>query len=471
MKLVDMFEMADRETLKKIAKNHHIKFDNIVWFHSDGDKNEPYSGLIYKKFSNDGYLDKFIEGLDKRYRDVLTNIFFGVFSIKNFNDYNTADSLRQMGLIYIEKDYGGIFCKMPDEIRRIFKNHINVDIISQKRIEPEPMPAYNMFKDMITVLFYIRNNVVKIKQNGEIFKKALERMATLVVVDNKEADINEYIIITLINSCSKLGIIYNDDNVLKVDFELFNAFMDMPYESKVNLMAALIVYRWFYSNSNDNAGNNIFRNLKALLDGKPGSINITLLFNMMRESGMSENEENIFRLRFIFLRYIGVINVEESDGNRFMIFQDVFSKQKNEVNIYIQPNYEIYLPPYVDLKVLYNILMYAEPVKMDKNISIYKLSKEYVLYSLRHGKAYKDIFDELTEISVELPQNVAYTLKDWSDLKDEAYYVDCILLRIKDADIAETIKSKIKNYIIMDISKTDFAIYKDKYALVNKILL
>jgi hypothetical protein len=101
----------------------------------------------------------------------------------------------------------------------------------------------------------------------------------------------------------------------------------------------------------------------------------------------------------------------------------------------VQPNFEV-LVMEPCMPILYSLPRYAVPERIGR-VSRFTLTREALLRGLANGLALDDILTALERQSQKgLPQNIAYTLRDWARQYKEARINQVILLEVSDELLA-----------------------------------
>ena len=109
----------------------------------------------------------------------------------------------------------------------------------------------------------------------------------------------------------------------------------------------------------------------------------------------------------------------------------------------VQPNFEV-LVMEPCMPALYNLPRYAVPEQIGR-VSRFTLTREALLRGLAGGLTLEDILAFLEQRSQKaLPQNIAYTLRDWARQYKEARINRVILLDVDDEDLAAQLATSPK---------------------------
>ncbi|WP_161556826.1 helicase-associated domain-containing protein [Paenibacillus amylolyticus] len=128
------------------------------------------------------------------------------------------------------------------------------------------------------------------------------------------------------------------------------------------------------------------------------------------EIGKNENEEVVFRW---LIHPIEFLNRGADCGVHLI---DSLHKQEEiqSGKFYVQPDFEVMVPPDVPAEVCWRLEQYCERITRD-HMSIYRLTKERMEIAAASGLKWVDIADFLQRHGQgELPDHVFATLKDWA---------------------------------------------------------
>ncbi|PZE22538.1 helicase-associated domain-containing protein [Paenibacillus xerothermodurans] len=106
---------------------------------------------------------------------------------------------------------------------------------------------------------------------------------------------------------------------------------------------------------------------------------------------------------------------------------------------YVQPDFEVLLPPAVSHAVRWELAVIAQKLKCDQ-VSVYKLTKESIQCGLEHGRRLEDTLLFLERHAMYgIPENVRHTLEQWAKPFGKVQLAQVLLLRCQDDDVAEAI--------------------------------
>ncbi|AZK46976.1 hypothetical protein EIM92_13110 [Paenibacillus lentus] len=89
---------------------------------------------------------------------------------------------------------------------------------------------------------------------------------------------------------------------------------------------------------------------------------------------------------------------------------------QTNIRFYIQPDFEIIVPPEVPFAVRWELEVFTESVVTDR-LSIYRITNDSVAKGIRLGRSRADILCYLHRYSAGIPNNIASALEEWGSEK------------------------------------------------------
>ena len=154
------------------------------------------------------------------------------------------------------------------------------------------------------------------------------------------------------------------------------------------------------------------------------------------------------------------VAIQVTDIGRRLFYGEPIESYKFESSFIVQPNHEVLASSYLAPELRWKLNHIAELHQADQ-MSTYKLSVESIYNGLRSGFSRDEILVFLKAHSkTGIPQNVEVSIKDWAERYGQIYLMDVMLLRCKNAHIAQEIRAskQIGKYILGEISPTDFVV-------------
>ncbi|MFD2612903.1 helicase-associated domain-containing protein [Paenibacillus gansuensis] len=142
--------------------------------------------------------------------------------------------------------------------------------------------------------------------------------------------------------------------------------------------------------------------------------------------------------------------------------------------IFVQPDFEVIVPPTVSFAVRWELECFCDPAKFDQ-VMVYRLSRESVFRGLEHGRTLTELISSLEKwAKYGIPGNISSALNEWGQQYGRVSFADVVLLRCRDEQTAAelAVHPGAKAYLISSIGKQDYIVQKDKlgelYAILDK---
>jgi hypothetical protein len=139
---------------------------------------------------------------------------------------------------------------------------------------------------------------------------------------------------------------------------------------------------------------------------------------------------------------------------------------------YVQPDFELLLPPTVSPHAEWEVAMFADPVSSN-DMRIYRITRETFCRGLESGKSAQEIIQFLASHAIsKIPTGLERTLVEWGQQFGKLQFVDVTLLRVSTPEIAESIHTSesCRPFILSRIGEVDFIVKKDQSSLFHKNL-
>jgi hypothetical protein len=146
-------------------------------------------------------------------------------------------------------------------------------------------------------------------------------------------------------------------------------------------------------------------------------------------------------------------------------------KQYNE-HLYVQPDFEIMVPPHVPLAVHWELMLFADLIQRDQ-VSRYRLSQASVDRAYQQGRKSEDILSFLQSSSVKIPDNVNYSIEDWYQQFGRLSIEKVTLLKCKDKELADQLMEQaiFMQSIIEPLNELVFVVKADQLPALEKWLI
>ncbi|NQX57494.1 helicase-associated domain-containing protein [Paenibacillus qinlingensis] len=145
---------------------------------------------------------------------------------------------------------------------------------------------------------------------------------------------------------------------------------------------------------------------------------------------------------------------------------------RNDPSLYVQPDFEVLLPPNASLRLEWGVAAFADLQNADL-VRTYRLTKESFGRALDHGLRSSDVIQVLRDHAYyEVPEGVVITLQQWEEQKDKLYLTDVTLLRCQSNEVAEALlrNEKCSNLLGERLGETNFIVSREHVKHLTKCL-
>lgn len=451
---------------------------------------------IEENLLDEEYLTDFISRLSDREMGVVSLFVWGIGSqgiqkvsleallarVIPVKPMESLAFLIDRGIIF--KTYGGWSDQlaMPEDLA------YRLSLILTRRAMPRSVPADdnvtenifsgNFYEDCLTFIAYIHKNQVVLTQKGLIRKKIFSKIAALMQLQDDPADISprmeyplrfylllEYCISSNLVHFLEQSVIVDVDNVkqwlkqktkdmvLKGASFIWNESLEVcpnPHvQALMNLVTQMKENYWYGFSDLAGAARKLFAPFTTPGPTPEAFLEIILGAGLLVE-GISPDSTRLVRLGFWSPRKtLGVLP-------ELPLKEDGF---------WVQPNFEILVPPQTKPELRWQLEMVADPVKVDQTFT-YALSRESALAFFDRGGKAQDMLTFLEGHSKNpLPQNVLFTIREWDALYGRISFWDVFLLKCDTVELAEeiTANSKLKTFIHGRFDQTHLVISRKQY--------
>lgn len=138
--------------------------------------------------------------------------------------------------------------------------------------------------------------------------------------------------------------------------------------------------------------------------------------------------------------------------------------------IFVQPDFEILVPPDVSFMIRWELEAFCESVTVD-TMSVYRMSRSSVALGMECGRSPRHIMDFLQACSTGIPDHVALALEQWDKEMGRTVLEEHLLLRCSDSQAADQIASHsaLMGYVER-IGPLDFIVNHEHEDKVLKLL-
>jgi hypothetical protein len=140
--------------------------------------------------------------------------------------------------------------------------------------------------------------------------------------------------------------------------------------------------------------------------------------------------------------------------------------------LYVQPDFELLLPPTVPPYVEWEVAGFATLTGSD-HVRTYRITKESFHRACESGGNWEEMLVFLKRYSLfEVPDNVQLTLEQWGKQYGNLYFAEVVLLRCNNVELAQRIaeSDKCSTYIQDQLGEMDFLVHGDRVTEFRKQL-
>ncbi|MFS1513304.1 helicase-associated domain-containing protein [Chengkuizengella sp. SCS-71B] len=404
--------------------------------------------------------------------------------------------LRQKGIVFtFRKTWGEQIYVIPKDAFHSWVNVLlpqikKVNCFSDEEVESQDRIGRGLIFDLFHLIIYIGKNEVLLTQNRMIKKRQLQKMCNLI--DINEEDL-QYIDLKYIGQD-----VYPKTFVLVYDLLLRLQLVEQ--KSKHVELNRDKVHGWLLQNSQQ-MNKTLYevwhqicmpdqvwlQLIWAKMETIPYDVwyPIQELVNWVEHSELMlcydlENK-NCFNQLLNWMKVFvgfGWIQLGKTDNNE-MVFRWKInlnstdeSLNLDEIEFYIQADFEIIVPPNVPFHILWELESMSEMVYSD-TIMRYALTKKTIKNAVQNGRSTADIFQFLNKHSkYGLPDNVKKSVEDWSEHVGKIVFQEVLLLRCADESTVKQLSANplFQPYIMTKIGDRNFIIQKSKLKELMKKL-
>ncbi|ANE47459.1 hypothetical protein SY83_15555 [Paenibacillus swuensis] len=132
--------------------------------------------------------------------------------------------------------------------------------------------------------------------------------------------------------------------------------------------------------------------------------------------------------------------------------------------IFVQPDFEVIVPPTVPLSIRWELECFTEPLRTDQ-VMVYRITKDSVFQAFEQGRSAEELEAFLNKNALYgVPDHVSLILEEWKQQWGRVYFSEVTLLRCRDERTASELvaQAALSKYIVAPIGPRDFIVHKDK---------
>jgi hypothetical protein len=182
------------------------------------------------------------------------------------------------------------------------------------------------------------------------------------------------------------------------------------------------------------------------------------------------------------LHWLGVVELGQVEGSlvafrltplsQFLWYRDVAPPELSEESIIVEGTFEVWVPVEASPYIIFVLEGCAERLQQD-HVSHYRLTREALHWALGRGLRVDDLLDLLARYGRgEVPQNVAYTLEEWTKTYGQLRLHQPLLLSAEDALLLEEVlaDTEVRSSCGDPLSSTSVEVLSEHaFALVQRL--
>jgi hypothetical protein len=447
---------------------------------------------LFVKLTDETYLSTLYDSLDTESREVLRYLLFqgsigaDAVEISRFTAHCTDEEKFQLCVQQLQKILLVYGVRSAPYRYFVFKEirEIMVPLLINRWLAvfvppgiSEPLLAengdpYSLFRDFIIFLLKLASEPIRKTKGSTLNRKQMEHWTPLFThkFDFSTAEKGTYpkAFSLLLEVSSKQGLLYEDEKEIKLSDD-GEQFLDLDDAVKARIFYSTLI------DGNQKEKTDIFLKILLLASGKPVMKEELHKFLLMNEKNgnLSDLEDRLIALNLIQIKdvssgkygyLITSVGVEVLERKVFRI--------ETANTITIMPTFEIMAPRFLSSKILKPLFLCCEAVKSDAFIT-FKISRESLFAGYEKGVAPKALVALLENSSHGvLPQNVRFSIEEWSDSWGALSFEMHFILRVKKPELYERVKGVVSgsSFVKEEFNGTGFSINASDYKALYEIL-
>jgi hypothetical protein len=372
------------------------------------------------------------------------------------NGAKVIEALISRGLVFTRREgYRHIYYVATD-LREVLAGFFLTELyksatVDNTRFAPRRRSDVAMpLRHVCLFLSYLRKNEVRLTQSGSIFKKAQNDLQALI--EEESAPLDETLfpvrypprLAFLLYFAKSKGLVEERSGSLCIG-QKASSWVETPYES---WRRDLFEYwrQTFVVQDTD------LQTLLWVIMKSPEDSILSLEVLLSEMDTLSTNHSShgldlrVERSLVDFLEYLGGVEVASSINGLFLrptptgraLFgSSPYPEEPFEQYVYVQSNFEVFVPSTVGPRILWAVDAFAELHKQDQ-MMVFKLTRNSVYRALLLSHTPETIAKFLDEHSKSpVPQNVAYSIAHWGTSYGRIEFEEAILLKCDTAELAD----------------------------------
>jgi hypothetical protein len=413
-------------------------------------------------------------------------------------------ALCKYGIICtFRKTWGEQLYVLPEEGFVVWQNILltPLDAVSPQTEEelelwiPAGTGSRGLAQDLFHLLAYVKRNELTLTHKGTLHKKNILQMKVELRFPDQElvgiplsyafSDVYEARLAVLLDSALRLGLLIQHPDRFELGEMKVTEWLKLPFNQQQKLLYELWKEHYLSSSA-------WLQHCIALLQGMPSEIWCSLealrgwlVQNQLELKGLQgkEWEQALLNEWLIPIHEFCWMEIaSDRKGNVWIrwsmnVNEDANNPQeldlsKQPARFYVQPDFELLLPPNLPSFLEWQIAEFAS-LRSSDHMRIYQITKESFHQACEAGGDWMQMVDFLSSHSLyDVPETVLMTLQQWGGQYGTMHFAEVTLLRCQNKQWADMIRNsdKCQAYLLGSLGETDFMIKREQMSNLHKIL-
>jgi len=367
-------------------------------------------------------------------------------------------------LPFYEGHQQNIFYSLPEEVESFLSKKIaksnSIDAVEE--VHAYGLGLQGFLQDMLTYLSYLHSQKVKITRQHELFKRNREQLSALLLADRFE--LVEY-------GCRLMGLVRYQGEYAQVQVNNLEDFLAMDRAEQIQVLYQIGRMGCIGTGSGSWERQSLSTFEKQFTESYPRWTNFSEFLQGLgneRTHYLETNQMNHYLGLFFAMGFIeqGITKDKiycfrlTSEGAFALKCSSSMPSLQDEFTLYIQPNYEVLFPYTLPLTLRWKLSSFTVLEKADPMMTA-KLTRQSLIHGLEMGNSLEKILDFLHDnCAMGIPQNVEYSLREWTEKHGQVYLMDALILRVKHPELAQELKNikGIAENILGEITPVDWIV-------------
>ncbi|NPV69441.1 MAG: hypothetical protein HPY55_02190 [Firmicutes bacterium] len=356
--------------------------------------------------------------------------------------------------------------------------------------DPEPLAPV---RHVHLLLSYVKKNQVKVAQGGAMYRRAQRDIISSLGLPDELPDETESFqavhplhLSFILNYCKRQGLLTENEQ-REIEFSpKVEEWVSKPTASKAWDILSFLLDEWVRPDPDVQTMLEIMRHVpvEAWVRFEPLvaemehislehswhalETRLDKAIRMLAYGGMivssSTPSGDVLRLAALGRALLASRLPLSPDGAPLAVGDDLIAGRV-ENSFFLQGTFELLVPASVDPSILWTLEHVADLVKPDQML-IYRISRESIYRALSGGMNASAILGFLRRHSKnEIPQNVAYSIEEWSKGYGRVEFVEALILHCDTEELCSEIKAskRMQQYIIGEVGPRHLVINRQYY--------